>query len=169
MNSIVRLPYIALVFFASSTTFSMSFLPAVVALSCLNSALVVLAMTMASVVLPVPGGAIKYKRTYLIRFYRPVQKLVLAYNMFLSNHVIKAGRSHSFCQRRIILREILLIYSNKSIFMSLPSNIQCHKTLRSPISYNNGLRMYQYHIIYLIMSSFFSMSLNFMISIGLHM
>jgi len=28
-----------------------------------------------------PRRAIKYKRTYLIRFYRPVQKLVLAYSL----------------------------------------------------------------------------------------
>ena len=39
-----------------STTSSMSFLPAEVALICINSALVVWAMTFAKVVFPVPGG-----------------------------------------------------------------------------------------------------------------
>lgn len=41
---------------AAATTSSMSFLPAEVALICMNSALVVLAITFASVVFPVPGG-----------------------------------------------------------------------------------------------------------------
>lgn len=46
----------ALIVFAAATTSSMSFLPAEVALICMNSALVVLAITFASVVFPVPGG-----------------------------------------------------------------------------------------------------------------
>ncbi len=56
MNRIVRFAYIASVSFALPMTSSMSFLPATVALICVNSALVVLAITFASVVLPVPGG-----------------------------------------------------------------------------------------------------------------
>ena len=42
--------------FAFSITFSISFFPEAVALSWVNSALVVLAITLARVVLPVPGG-----------------------------------------------------------------------------------------------------------------
>ena len=56
MNRIVFFPYIPRFSLACSTTASMSFFPATVALICRKSALVVLAMTLASVVLPVPGG-----------------------------------------------------------------------------------------------------------------
>ena len=56
MKRMVFFPYIPCRSFASFTTSSMSFLPATVALICLNAALVVLATTFASVVLPVPGG-----------------------------------------------------------------------------------------------------------------
>ena len=56
MKRMVRLPYIPWISLALATTSSMSFFPATVALIWVNSALVVLAMTLARVVLPVPGG-----------------------------------------------------------------------------------------------------------------
>ena len=56
MNRMVFCPYIPSALFASFTTSSMSFFPATVAFNCLKRALVVLAMTLASVVFPVPGG-----------------------------------------------------------------------------------------------------------------
>ena len=56
MNRIVFFPYIPRLSFALATTSSMSFFPATVALICVNSALVVLAITFARVVFPVPGG-----------------------------------------------------------------------------------------------------------------
>lgn len=56
MKRIVFLPYIPRFCWASFTTASISFLPATVALIWVNSALVVLAITFARVVLPVPGG-----------------------------------------------------------------------------------------------------------------
>ena len=56
MKRMVLFPYIPRRSFAAFTASSMSFLPEVVALSWTNSALVVLAITRARVVLPVPGG-----------------------------------------------------------------------------------------------------------------
>ena len=56
LGSIVFLRYIPSSSFASFTTCSISFFPATVALICLNSALVVCAITFARVVFPVPGG-----------------------------------------------------------------------------------------------------------------
>ena len=56
MNRIVFFPYMPMVSFALATTSSISFFPATVALIWVNSALVVLAITFASVVFPVPGG-----------------------------------------------------------------------------------------------------------------
>ena len=56
MKRMVFFPYIPRASFAAFTTSSMSFFPAAVALIWVNSALVVLAMTLARVVLPVPGG-----------------------------------------------------------------------------------------------------------------
>ena len=53
---IVFFPNIPRLSFAFATTSSISFLPATVALICINSALVVFAITLARVVLPVPGG-----------------------------------------------------------------------------------------------------------------
>ena len=48
--------YSPILFLAAATTSSISFFPATVALICLKSALVVLAITLANVVFPVPGG-----------------------------------------------------------------------------------------------------------------
>ena len=56
MNRIVLRPYIPSVSCASLTTASISFLPAEVALIWVKLALVVLAITLARVVFPVPGG-----------------------------------------------------------------------------------------------------------------
>ena len=55
-KSMVFLPYIPRLSFAWAATASISFLPATVALSWVKQARVVLAITLAMVVFPVPGG-----------------------------------------------------------------------------------------------------------------
>ena len=56
MKRMVFFPYMPSDSFAWATTSSISFFPATVALICVKRALVVLAITLASVVFPVPGG-----------------------------------------------------------------------------------------------------------------
>ncbi len=56
MKRMVLFPYMPWLSLAFPTTSSISFFPATVALSWVNQASVVLAITLARVVLPVPGG-----------------------------------------------------------------------------------------------------------------
>ena len=71
MKRIVFFPYITLRSFAAEISCSMSFFPAIVALICVNSALLVFAITLAIVVLPVPGGP--YKMIELSYLFTPRQ------------------------------------------------------------------------------------------------
>ena len=97
----------------------MSFLPAEVALICKNSALVVCAITFASVVLPVPGGPysmMELSLSALIARYSSLSFPIICCCPTISSSVVgrsldASGASVSFC--------CSLIYSNKS--MSKPA------------------------------------------------
>ena len=52
------------------------------------------------------GRSVKNQRSELIRLDRPVQKLILSYNMLLSHHLVKRGRAQPGCQRCLLLDRI---------------------------------------------------------------
>ena len=102
MNRIVRFPYIPMLSFAFATTSSISFLPADVALICMNSAFVVCAMTLARVVFPVPGGPYKISELSLsarMARRRRVPSPMMCFCPTTSSNVvgrIRAARGDSF-------------------------------------------------------------------------
>ena len=52
------------------------------------------------------GRSIKNQRSELICLDRPVQKLILSYDMLLSHHLVKRGRAQPGCQRCLLLDRI---------------------------------------------------------------